>query len=218
MLGALLLFMDTTMSNEEIFATILGNALAKVRNNLADTQPSSENNVEVTNQKEEGINPMNIESNWPPQYPCVTPATYGVKVRGSMANAQIINAAPVEATQRDYAIELIKSIGEKHNQTLRAQFNMNPTHPQTWTELKALIDVGDFTVDKDVLDSEYATYAGPLYGVTFGKPADKDGYKIAQETLKAAAQKALTAVTLKPIDQLETAIDDFEAWVYTPAN
>jgi hypothetical protein len=146
---------------------------------------------------------------------CV-PCAPRVKARTNLANAQIIGNVPVEATQRDYAIQLIGKIGEEHVQTLRKQFHMDNESPKTFLELKAIIEAGDYIVS-DLAKSEEAKYYGIFYGVKFGQPADKEGYDVAKDVLKAAAQKALTGVTLKPIDALEGVIDDFEAWVYTPA-
>lgn len=166
-------------------------------------------------QKEEGTNPMNTYDECTPC--CVAPAAYGAntkfgfKTKAAVANAQVINAVPVEATQRDYAIELIKSIGEKHAKALRVQFNMDLVNPSTFLELEKLIKDGNYTVS-DMAREDDAKYCHMFYGVTFGKPADKEGYNSAKEVLKAAAQKALTGVTLKPVDQLEAVIDGFEAW------
>jgi len=139
-----------------------------------------------------------------------------VKARTQIANAQIIGNVPVEATQRDYAIGMIKAIGDKHYAALRKQFHMDSETPKTFLELEALMKAGDYTVT-DQAKSDEAQYYGTFYGVKFGKPADKDGYEAAKEVLKAAAQKALTGVTLKTIDALEGVIDDFEAWAYAPA-
>lgn len=144
--------------------------------------------------------------------PCVAPAAYGVKVRGSMANAQVINAVPVEATQRDYTIERIKDLGEKYAQALRVQFHMDQQHPQTFLQLVDAIKNGNYTVNEEEVNSEVAAFAGWSYGVRWGIKPDRDGYKAAKEVLKAAAQKALTKATLKPIDQLEAVIEDFEGW------
>lgn len=143
--------------------------------------------------------------------PCV-PKGYGIKAKAAFANAQVINATPVEATQRDYAIALIKTIGEKHAEDLRKQFHMGNEMPKTFLELVDAIKNGNYTVNETEVNSDVAAYAGWNYGVNWGTKPDHDGYKAAREVLKAAAQKALTGATLKPLDQLEAVIDDFEAW------
>lgn len=143
--------------------------------------------------------------------PAVPPRGFGIK-KAAVANAQIINSVPVEATQRDYAIELIKSIGEKHAQGLRVQFHLDNETPKTFLELVDAIKNGNYTLNEHEVNSDVAKYAGWNYGVHWGAKADYVGYKVANEALKAAAQKALTGVTLKTLDQLEAVIDGFEAW------
>lgn len=150
--------------------------------------------------------------------PCSAPRT---KVRGAVANAQIIGNVPMEATQRDYAIELIKSLGEKHAQALRKQFHVDGNRPQTAQELISMIENKQYTLDTVALAKNAEEikrgYYNNEFGITWGTPPDNVGYEAAREALKSAAQKVLTAVTLRPIDVLEGVIDDFEAWVYTPA-
>lgn len=145
---------------------------------------------------------------------CATYPTKKLRVTG--ANAQVINATPVEATQRDYAVVRIAQIKDKHDAALRVQFNMDSQTPKTFLELEKLIKDGNYTVD-DRAKSEEAVHYSIFYGVTFGKPMDKDGYKAAKDVLKDAAQKALDGATLKFVSDLEAVITDFEAWVYTPA-
>lgn len=185
---------------------------------LADTPPPVVNErIWWSNNQKEGTNPMYDECTPRALLPANMPQTKtGFKAKAVMANAQIINAAPVEASQRDYAIELIKKIGEDHAQALRVQFHMDGDRPKTAVELIAAIKDGNYTLDQvrlaDFAGSIEAGFYNNEFGIRWGKPADAEGYKAAKEVLKAAAQKALTAVTLKPIDQLEAVIDDFEAW------
>lgn len=172
---------------------------------VADTPPPQPCCVEVTNQ-EEGQK-MFDECTLKPQ---------GFKIKRAaviapMASAQVISSVPVEATQRDYAIERIKAIGDKHAQALRVQFNMDTLSPKTFLELEALVKAGDYTVS-DLAKSEDAHYYSVFYGVHFGKPKDEAGYDAAKEVLKAAFQKALDGATLKTIDVLESVIEDFEDW------
>lgn len=149
------------------------------------------------------------------------PCAPRLKARTNIANAQIIGNAPVEATQRDYAIQRIKAIGETHAQALRKQFHMDGDRPRTAEELIAAIKNDRFTLDTAMLKL-HATeikrgYFNNEFGITWGQAPDGDGYEAAKEVLKDAAQKALDGVTLKTVDALEGVIDDFEAWVYTPA-
>lgn len=148
--------------------------------------------------------------------PCEAPRIKRAFVSAPVANAQVIGAVPVEATQRDYAIARVKAIADKHVRALRVQFNMDEKKPQTFLELEAMIKAGDYTVSEKALNDD-AHFYNVFYGVTFGKPADKAGYEVAREVLKVAAQKALDKATLNTLDVLEAVIDDFEAWVYTPA-
>lgn len=182
--------------------------------NFADTPPPMNYIYGVKQINQEVENTMFDE--------CIAEAPRKIKfaaktVQAPMANAQVIGSVPVEATQRDYAIALIKQIGEQHAKALRVQFNMDPKNPGTFLELEALIKAGDYTVTDDA-KKEDARYYNVFYGVTFGKPADKDGYEAARAVLKAAAQKALTKVTLKPIEELEAVIEDFEGWTLPTAD
>lgn len=144
-----------------------------------------------------------------------------VKIRRSfvsapVANAQVIAAVPVESTQRDYAIERIKAIGEKHAQALRVQFHMDSQTPKNFLELEAMIKDGNYTISDRVKDDD-TQYMPLFYGVTFGKPADKDGYKAAKDVLKTAVQKALDKATLSAVTELEGVINDIEAWTLPTA-
>lgn len=132
-------------------------------------------------------------------------------VSAPIANAQVIAAVPVESTQRDYAIERIKAIGEKHAQALRVQFHLDSQTPKTFLEMEAMIKAGDYTVG-DLAKDDDARYSHIFYGVTFGKPADKEGYKAAKEVLKVFIQKALDQATLREVTELEAIIDGVEAW------
>lgn len=152
---------------------------------------------------------------------CTAPSAPRVKARTQIANAQIIGNVPVEATQRDYATQLIGAIAEKHNQALRKQFHMDNERPKTAEELIAAIKGDAFILDTQMIKLHAAEikrgYFNNEFGITWGSPPDTDGYEAAKVALKAAAQKALTGATLKSIDALEGVIGDFEAWVYTPA-
>lgn len=144
--------------------------------------------------------------------PCA-PRLKARTVMAPMANAQVISQPTVEASQRDYAIERIKAIGEKHARALRVQFNMDADRqPETFNELKAAFDSGNYVVDKEKTDSEFAGHYSIFYGVKWGKPADKAGYEAAKAILQDDAQKFLDVVTLKTIDDALKAIGDFEAW------
>lgn len=143
--------------------------------------------------------------------PCAQPKIKRAFISAPVANAQVISNVPVEATQRDHAIARVKQIGEKHDAALRVQFNINHKIPHTFLELEALIKSGDYTVS-DAAKSDDAKFWNVLWGVTFGKPADKDGYEAARDTLKEALQTAVDNVTLADIDTLLTEIEDFKAW------
>jgi len=151
---------------------------------------------------------------------CVSTAPR-VKTRAAIANAQVIGGVPVEATQRDYAIERVKAIADKHYAAFCKQFHMDNDRPQTAVELIAAIKNDQFTLDTNLLktqaDQIKKGYFNNEYGINWGPTPDIDGYNTAKEVLKDAAQKALDGATLKPLDALEGVIDDFEAWVYTPA-
>lgn len=192
-------FMDTEM------------IIKLMENTIADTPPVITNWVIAAKQKQEVEQTMFDECT-----PCEAPRIKRAFGAVSNANAQVIGAVPVEATQRDYAIARVKAISDKHAKTLRVLFNMDEKKPETFLELEAMIKAGDYTVS-DKAKSDDARYYNLFYGVTFGKPADKAGYEVAREVLKVAAQKALDKATLNTLDVLEAVIDDFEAWVYTPA-
>lgn len=182
---------------------------------VADTPPTPTKGWRCkSNQKEEGINPMFDNETWPAGVPCVKKA----RILAPMANAQVIGSVPVEATQRDYAIQRIKAIGEKHANALRVQFYMDSEEtPKTARDLIAAIKEDAFRLDEKLLakNEENLQYFGPFYGIDWGKNApDTKGYEAAKEVLKTAAQKALDGATLKPVDQLEAAIDDFEGWKF----
>lgn len=181
---------------------------------VADTPPDCMGlyPATVTNQKEEGINPMFDDNDC-----CVSTAPMPrLKARTTIANAQIIGNVPVEATQRDYAIERIKAIGEKHAAALRVQFRMDGQRPRTALELIDFIKNGKYTLDDAMVNSEDAIHFFNEYGINWGEKPDRVGYAAAKEVLKTAAQKALDAATLKTLDALEGVIDDFEAWTYVP--
>lgn len=139
------------------------------------------------------------------------------KVLAPMANAQIIGNIPVEATQRDYTVTRIGQIADRHDSALRVQFHLDSQNPGTFLELEKLIKDGNYTVNKDLVTADDAKFYSVFYGVTFGKPADKDGFKAARLALKTATQKALDAATLGDLSALQGVIADFEGWVYTPA-
>jgi len=134
------------------------------------------------------------------------------KVLAPMANAQVIGATPIEATQRDYVVQRISQIKDKHNSALRVQFNMDPKNPSTFLELEKAIKDGDYTVDLEKAKSGDARWNGIYYGVTFGKPTDEEGYNAARQVLKIATQKALDKAALRSPDQLEALIEEFEGW------
>jgi hypothetical protein len=144
-----------------------------------------------------------------------------VKTRMAIANAQVIGNTPVEATQRDYTTERVKAIADKHSKTLHEQFHMDSDRPRTAAELIAAIKNDQFTLNTELLktraDEIKRGYYNNEYGINWGPSPDIDGYNAATEALKAAAQKALDGATLKSLDALEGVINDFEAWVYTPA-
>lgn len=152
---------------------------------------------------------------------CMEAEPYVKKSRTQIANAQIIGNTPVEATQRDYAIARVKALADKHNLALRKQFHMDGERPQTAVELIAAIKNDTFHLDEFQL-KQHANeikrgYFNNEFGIVWGPEPDTKGFEAAQEVLKEAAQKALDGATLKPIDALEGVIDDFKAWVYTPA-
>lgn len=180
------------------------------QNTVADTPPPQPTCcVEVNNQE---VDQTMFDE-------CTAPRK--VRINAPMANAQVISAVPVEATQRDYTIERVKALGEKFAQGLRKQFHMDSDRPTTAVELITAIENKTYTLDTNLLRVQAEEikkgYFNNEYGINWGLPADVAGYGAAKEVLKAATQKALDGATLKPIDALEGVITDFEAWVYTPA-
>ena len=168
-----------------------------------------------TNQKEEVDKTMfNDEC-------CVAANPFPRTKSRAIANAQIIGNIPVEATQRDYAIDRVKALAEKHVKTLRKQFHLDGDRPQTAAELIAAIKNDAYTLDLDALkknaDGIKRGYYNNEYGINWGQAPDLDGYNKADHALAIVAQKALDGATLKTLDALEGVINDFEAWVYTPA-
>lgn len=209
----LLLFMDTTMLTYNIDRNFW-------EHTVADTPPSQVPcNIQwkwvETNQKEEGINPMFDISECAPCAP--TP----MKLRVTGANAQVINAVPVEATQRDYAIALIKKIGEEHAQVLRKQFHIDGDRPRTAQQLIDAIKNDQFTLDQGKLAANAEEiqlgYYNNEFGIVWGPAPDAKGWTAAKDVLKDAAQTALTKATLNTIDKLEGVIEDFKAWTLPTA-
>lgn len=144
-----------------------------------------------------------------------------VRVNAPMATASVVGNVPVEATQRDYATARIKDTITKLDAILQKQFNIGEQRPRTAVDLIAAIKDGEYTLDTKVL-TEYAEgiksgYYNNEFGIKWGKPADTEGFTLARKALKDAAQAALDVATLGPVDGLQKAITDFEAWVYTPA-
>jgi len=140
------------------------------------------------------------------------------KVSSPVANAQVINAVPVESTQRDYAIGRIEAIGEKHAKALRPQFFMDAQdQPQTAVALIKAITEGDFILDQNAIDSHAEEiergYYNSFFGIKWGKnKPDVAGYKAAKDTLKVFIQKAVDQATLREVTELEAIIDGVEAW------
>lgn len=146
------------------------------------------------------------------------PCAPRVKTRSAIANAQVINAVPVEATQRDYTIERVRDIADKFDTALRVQFHMDSEMPKTFLQLVDAIKNGNYRVDEDKINAYDAQYMGWHWGVTWGLKPDYVGYEAAKKVLKTATQKALDAATLKTPDALQGVIDDFEAWTLPTAD
>lgn len=163
--------------------------------------------------QEQGNNPMND---------FYSDTSY--KTKAAYASASVV-AAPTDAqTKIQYLRERARDIRDVLDRALRVQFKLGvDAGPQTEAELIKAIQDGKFTMDEEkvkknakyVKENGYA-YGGPLYGIVFTDfpGADKEGFKVAYDAMKAEYQKIKDIINIKDADTALDAVQAFEGWTY----